>query len=78
MTRSTRLFIILGLALALVGGAAYAAVQVTKDRVDSAIPQVDLAHHGDDARPQGPPLTADPPAREMRPPRRVETSGSTA
>ncbi|GAA2384370.1 hypothetical protein Cme02nite_66360 [Catellatospora methionotrophica] len=42
MTRSTRLFIILGVVLALIGGAAYAAVQVTKDTVNTAVPQVDL------------------------------------
>ncbi|WP_155372636.1 LCP family protein [Catellatospora vulcania] len=63
MTRSTRLFIILGVVLALVGGAAYAAVQVAKDRVDSAIPQVDLFGPSEEPSPSpSPSASPTPPA----------------
>ncbi|WP_144118585.1 LCP family protein [Catellatospora sichuanensis] len=63
MTRSTRLFIILGVVLALVGGAAYAAVQVTKDKVDSAIPQVDLFGPSEEPSPSpSPSASPTPPA----------------
>ncbi|MEU7823349.1 LCP family protein [Catellatospora sp. NPDC049133] len=62
-TRSTRLFIILGLALALLGGGAYAAVQVTKDRVNEAIPQVDLFGPSEEPSPSpSPSASPTPPA----------------
>ncbi|MFD0596914.1 hypothetical protein ACFQZ4_35510 [Catellatospora coxensis] len=61
MTRSTRLFIVLGLALALVGGAAYAAVQVTRDRVDEAIPQVDLFGPSEEPSPSPSPSASPTP-----------------
>lgn len=49
MTRSMRLFITLGVALALLGGGAYAAVRVAQSRVDGAIPQTDLFGPSDSA-----------------------------
>ena len=61
MTRSARLFILLGVVLALIGGGAYAAVRVAQTRVDEAIPQVDLFGPSDSPEPSAPPSPSPSP-----------------
>lgn len=62
MTRSARLFILLGVVLALIGGGAYAAVRVAQSRVDDAIPQVDLFGPSDSPEPSVSPSPSPSPA----------------